>query len=107
VPTCWHLWIPVGIDTSRLAQHIGSEPAGHSEYPTLFGRDASKRARRRKQGKKGDRQRRLVRFGGEKIFARAHGVEPDKPDDPLHIRALSMNGIGVETEPVTDGIEEL
>lgn len=44
-----------------------------------------------------------LRFGGQEVFARAQTVEPD---DPLHIRALSMNGVVVETECVTDFIEE-
>jgi len=39
--------------------------------------------------------------------SRALSVELDKPNDPLHRRALRRNGIVVETEHVPDCIEEL
>jgi hypothetical protein len=37
---------------------------------------------------------------------RAHAVEPDEPNNPLHIRALGMNGIVMEAEYSADLIEE-
>jgi hypothetical protein len=33
-------------------------------------------------------------------------VKPDEADDPLHLRALGMNGVVVETGHGTDFIEE-
>jgi hypothetical protein len=33
-------------------------------------------------------------------------VEPDEPDDPLHVGALNMNGIVVEPKHVPDFIQE-
>jgi hypothetical protein len=40
-----------------------------------------------------------LRFGGEEVRARP---QAGKPDEPLRIRALGMNGVVVETEPCTD-----
>jgi hypothetical protein len=34
-------------------------------------------------------------------------VEPDKPDNPLHIRALRVDGIVLETEAIPDFLKEL
>ena len=47
-----------------------------------------------------------LRFSGEEVRARPHAVKPDEADDPLHIGALGMNGVVVETEHVADFIEE-
>jgi hypothetical protein len=33
-------------------------------------------------------------------------MEPDEPDDPLHIGALGVNGVVVEAEHLTDFIKE-
>jgi len=45
-------------------------------------------------------------FGGEEVLARPHAVEPDEPDDPLHIGSLGMNGVVVPTEHLSHVIEE-
>ena len=45
-------------------------------------------------------------MGGEKVLARPHAVETDEPYDPLHIGALGVNGVVVETEHLADFIEE-
>ena len=37
-------------------------------------------------------------FGGEEVFARPHAVETDESYDPLHIGALGVNGVVVQTE---------
>jgi hypothetical protein len=42
----------------------------------------------------------------ERSSARAHTVELDEPYDPLHIGALDVNGVVVETGHVTDFIKE-
>ena len=47
-----------------------------------------------------------LRFGGEEIFARPHAVETDESDDPLHIGALGVNGVVVETEHLAHFIKE-
>ena len=47
-----------------------------------------------------------LRFGGEEVCARPHTVEADEPDDPVHIGALGMNRVVMETKHFTDFIEE-
>ena len=48
-----------------------------------------------------------LRFGGEEVLARPHAVETDEPYDPIHIGALGVHGVVVETEHLADFIEEL
>ena len=40
-------------------------------------------------------------FGGEEVFARPRAVETDESYDPLHTGALDVNGVVVQTAPVT------
>jgi hypothetical protein len=47
-----------------------------------------------------------LRFGGEEVLAQPHAVETDEPYDPLHIGSLGVNGVVVETEYLSDFIEE-
>ena len=45
-------------------------------------------------------------FGGEEVFAGPHAVETDEAYDPLHIGALGVYGVVMETEHLADVIEE-
>ena len=45
-------------------------------------------------------------FGGDEVFAGPHAVETDESYDPLHRGALGVNGVVMETEHVSDVIEE-
>jgi hypothetical protein len=47
-----------------------------------------------------------LRFGGEEVLARPHAMETDEPYDPIHIGALGVHGVVVETEHLADFIEE-
>jgi hypothetical protein len=47
-----------------------------------------------------------LRFGREEVVARPHAVETDKANDPLHIGALGVNGVVVETKHPSDFVEE-
>ena len=42
----------------------------------------------------------------EKVCARPHVGETDEPDNPLHIGVFGVNRVVVETEYLTDFIEE-
>ncbi len=48
-----------------------------------------------------------LRFGGEEILPRPHAVETDESYDPIHIGALGVNGVVVQTEDLSGFIEEL
>jgi hypothetical protein len=45
-------------------------------------------------------------FGGEGVCAQPPAVEPDESDDPLHRGAFSVHGVVVQTEHLSDAIEE-
>jgi hypothetical protein len=45
-------------------------------------------------------------FGREEGFARPHAVQTDESDDPLHIGALGVNGVVVQTEYLAHFIEK-
>jgi hypothetical protein len=47
-----------------------------------------------------------LRFGGEEVLVRPHAMETDEPYDPIHIGVLGVNGVVVETEHLSDFIEE-
>jgi hypothetical protein len=45
-------------------------------------------------------------FGEEKVLTGSHAVETDKPHDPVQVGSLGVNGIVVQTEYLSDLIEE-
>jgi hypothetical protein len=45
-------------------------------------------------------------FGGEEVFTGPHAVKTNKPHDPVHVGSLGMNGVVVQTEYLSDLIEE-
>jgi hypothetical protein len=45
-------------------------------------------------------------FGGEKVLTGPHSVETDKPHDPIYVGSLGVNGVVVQTEYLSDLIEE-
>ncbi len=45
-------------------------------------------------------------FGGEKVLTGPHALETNKPHDPVHVGSLGVNGVVVQTEYLSDLIEE-
>jgi hypothetical protein len=45
-------------------------------------------------------------FGGEEVLTGPHAVETNKPHDPVHVGSLGVNGVVVQTEYLSDLIEE-
>ena len=45
-------------------------------------------------------------FGGEEILTGPHAVETNEPHDPVHVGSLGVNGVVVQTENLSDLIEE-
>jgi hypothetical protein len=45
-------------------------------------------------------------FAGEEVITRPHATETNKPHDPVHVGTLGMNGVVVQTEYLSDLIEE-
>ncbi len=54
----------------------------------------------------GSQERVELRFGGEGVLARPYAVATDEPDDPIHRGALGVHGVVVETEHLSDCLEE-
>ena len=42
----------------------------------------------------------------EEVLTGPHAVETNKPHDPVHVRSLGVNGVVVQTEHLSDLIEE-
>jgi hypothetical protein len=45
-------------------------------------------------------------FGGEEMLTGPHAVETNKPHDPVHVGSPGANGVVVQTEYLSDLIEE-
>ena len=45
-------------------------------------------------------------FGGEEVLTGPHAVETNKPHNPVHVGSLGVNGVVVQTEYLSDLIEE-
>ena len=45
-------------------------------------------------------------FGREEVLTRPHAVETNKPHDLVHVGSLGVNGVVVQTEYLSDLIEE-
>jgi len=45
-------------------------------------------------------------FGGEEVLTGPHAVETNKPHDPVHVGPFGVNGVVVQTEYLSDLIEE-
>ena len=45
-------------------------------------------------------------FGGEEMLTGPHAVETNKPHDSVHVGSLGVNGVVVQTEYLSDLIEE-
>jgi len=45
-------------------------------------------------------------FAGEEVLTRPHAMETNEPHDPIHVRSLGVNGVVMQTEYLSDLLEE-